>query len=206
MLASAAWFWRAAPDRIPVHWNLAGEPDRYGGKVEGLLFVPLLSVGLYVLLRVLPRFDPARDRYARFQGAYDTLRVGILGVMAVLYAVILLWVSGRPVDVGLAVGTAVGALMVLLGWVMPRLEPNWFVGIRTPWTLSSGTAWRRTHAAGRPVFVLAGVLMALAGWLKAPWALGVAFGGLLAGTLALVVYSYVVWRDAPDRVPPGGTP
>ncbi len=204
MLAAAAWVWPSAPDRIPVHWNIAGEPDRYGGKVEGLLLVPLLAMGLYVLLRVLPRFDPARDRYARFQGAYDTLRVGILAVMAAVYAVIVLWVVGRPVDVGLVVGTAVGVLMALLGWIMPRLEPNWFVGIRTPWTLSSPTAWQRTHAAGRPVFMLLGGLMILAGWLKAAWAFGVMLGGLLVGTLALVAYSYVVWRDAPDRVPPGG--
>lgn len=204
MLAAAAWVWPSAPDRIPVHWNIAGEPDRYGGKVEGLLLVPLLAMGLYVLLRVLPRFDPARDRYARFQGAYDTLRVGILAVMAAVYAVIVLWVVGRPVDVGLVVGTAVGVLMALLGWIMPRLEPNWFVGIRTPWTLSSPTAWQRTHAAGRPVFMLLGALMVLAGWLKAAWAFGVMLGGLLVGTLALVAYSYLVWRAAPDRVPPGG--
>lgn len=204
MLGAAAWVWPSAPDRIPVHWNLAGEVDRYGGKVEGLLFMPLLAVGLYILFRVLPRFDPARESYARFQRAYDVIRVTILGVMAAIYAVIVLWVIGQPVDIGLAVGTAVGVMLFVLGWAMPRLEPNWFVGIRTPWTLSSPTAWQKTHAVGGRVFMLMGVLVAIAGWFRAPWAFGAMIVGLVAGTLGLVVYSYVVWRNAPDKVARGG--
>ena len=115
MFAAAAWTWRGAPERVPVHWNLAGQVDRYGGKVEGLLFVPLLTIAIYALLIVLPRFDPGRANYARFAGAYTVIRIAVVTVMALIYGVTILSILGRPVDVATWVPLLVGAMFVLLG-------------------------------------------------------------------------------------------
>jgi uncharacterized membrane protein len=96
-------------------------------------------------------------------------------------------------------------MLVVLGNVLGKLRPNWFVGIRTPWTLSSKSSWVRTHQAGAWVFVGAGIAFMAAGVIRHGWAMLVAIILMGAGALALIVYSFVVWRDDPDKVPPAGT-
>jgi uncharacterized membrane protein len=205
MFALAATTWGSAPDRIPVHWNIAGQVDRWGGRFEGLLSIPLLALGIYLLMRVLPGLDPGRANYAAFAGPYATLRLAIVVVMAALYALLVLWVRGVRVSIAVWVPLLIGALLVVVGNLLGKVRPNWFVGIRTPWTLSSTLAWNRTHRAGGWLFVLMGVLMMLCAALRAEWALWtmLAVGG--AGVLGLVVYSYVLWRRDPDKTPPAGT-
>ncbi|MGE5199863.1 MAG: DUF1648 domain-containing protein, partial [Rhodospirillaceae bacterium] len=85
MFAAALVVWPSAPSEIPVHWNAAGQVDRYGGKFEGLLLLPLMALGIYLLLRFLPNIDPGRVNYARFGGAYTAIRAGVLLLMAGIY-------------------------------------------------------------------------------------------------------------------------
>lgn len=205
MFVLAATTWGSAPNRIPVHWNIAGQVDRWGGRFEGLLSIPLLALGFYLLMRVLPRLDPGRANYEAFAGPYATLRLTIVVVMAALYALLVLWVRGARVSIAVWVPLIIGALLVVVGNLLGKLRPNWFVGIRTPWTLSSTLAWNRTHRAGGWLFVLMGVLIMLCAALRAEWALWtmLTVGG--AGVLGLVVYSYVLWRRDPDKTPPAGT-
>jgi uncharacterized membrane protein len=204
MFAAAIVVWPSAPSEIPVHWNAAGEVDRFGGKFEGLLGLPLLALGIYLLMRYLPRIDPARANYARFGGAYLAIRAGVLALMAGIYGLVIAWVLKAPVDVSRAVPVAVGALFVLFGSVLGQVKPNWFVGIRTPWTLSSTTSWARTHRLGGYLFVALGVLFAATGAFKLGRFGYVVVGAAVAATAVLVVYSYVVWRRDPDKQPPPG--
>src|SRR5205814_5497884 len=101
MFVLTALAWPAAPDRVPVHWNLAGEVDRYGGKFEGLLLLPLLALGSYVLLRFLPRLDPRQANYAAFAATYTLIRTAILALMALVQVAVLLWVFGYTFDMGI---------------------------------------------------------------------------------------------------------
>jgi uncharacterized membrane protein len=205
MFVLAAATWGAAPDRIPVHWNIAGQVDRWGGKLEGLLAIPLLALAIYALMIVLPRFDPGRANYDAFAGPYATLRLGILVVMAAIYALILLWVRGVPVSIRVFVPLIVGALFVVVGNLLGKIRPNWFVGIRTPWTLSSKLAWNQTHRAGGWLFIVMGVLMMACAVLRSAWAVGVMIGVSVLGLAGLLVYSYRVWLRDPDKTPPAGT-
>src|SRR3954462_731600 len=85
MFLGSALAWNAVPDRVPVHWNLAGEVDRYGGKVEGLLLLPVLALGLYVLFIFLPRLDPRRAAYAGFARSYALIRIAIITFLAFMH-------------------------------------------------------------------------------------------------------------------------
>jgi uncharacterized membrane protein len=199
MFVAAAVSWSGAPDSIPVHWNAAGQVDRYGGKFEGLLLLPLLSLGIYLLLRFLPLVDPRRANYRQFGGTYAVLRLAVIVLMAAIYGLTLLWVRGVPVDISLAVPVLVGALFVLLGLLLPRVRPNWFVGIRTPWTLTSTRSWNATHRLGGYLFVAMGLALLLVGLARTSWAFTVMMVFVVGGSLALVAYSYLVWRDDPDR-------
>ncbi len=207
MFVLATVYWSSAPEQIPVHWDISGRVDRYGGKFEGLLLLPLLALGLYLLLLFLPRIDPRRSNYARFRNAYLTVRVAILVFIALIYGFMLLWLGGIRLNPSVVVPAMIGVLFVALGIPMGKIRPNWFVGIRTPWTLTSELSWRKTHRLGRWVFILAGVVFlasSLASALGAsstttiPW-IGLVL--LLAAVLFLVVYSYFVWRVDPERVP-----
>jgi len=205
MFALAAITWPHAPDRIPVHWGLNGSVDRFGGKFEGLLLVPLIGLAIYLLFLVLPRLDPGRANYAQFAGAYTLLRFSILVVLALVDGVIHLWIRGVRPSMSTLIPVFVGAMFVAIGSVLGKIRPNWFVGIRTPWTLSSKVAWTKTHRVGGWVFMAAGLLLILAGALDSTTALIVAVALTGAGVLGTVVYSYVLWRGDPDRVPPAGT-
>ncbi len=205
MLALAAWSWPSAPDRIPVHWGLSGQVDRYGGKFEGLLAIPLLSVGLYALFLFLPRLDPGRANYASFAHAYATLRLGVLVAMAAIYGLVHLWIRGRHADISVWVPLIVGALFMVVGNLLGKVRPNWFVGVRTPWTLSSKVAWARTNRAGGWLFILLGALLMASPLVQRPWLIFVILGLGAIGVIALAVYSYVLWRGDPDKTPPAGT-
>ncbi len=178
--ALAAASWSSAPERIPVHWGLDGRVDRYGGKLEGLLLLPLLSLVLYLVMLWLPRLDPGRANYEAFSSAYATVRLAVLAVLT-------------------------GAMLVVLGSVLGKLRPNWFVGIRTPWTLSSKQAWTRTHRAGGWLFIVVGVLSMGVAALRSEWGLSAMLVALSASVVGLVAYSYAVWRGDPEKVPPAGT-
>jgi uncharacterized membrane protein len=205
MFALAALSWHAVPDRIPVHWGISGRPDRWGGRFEGLLLLPLVGLLTYLVLLLAPRIDPGRANYASFAGAYGTVRLVVLLSMLALQVVMVLAARGHSVDVATLVPLIVGAMFVVLGNLFGKLRPNWFIGIRTPWTLSSKRSWDRTHHAGGWLFILFGFLLMSTALARTTWVIITVIGVIAAGVLGLVVYSYVEWRRDPDKTPPAGT-
>lgn len=202
MFMWAAVKWPTLPDRIPVHWNTDGAVDGYAGKFVGLLLPPLVTLAVYLALRYLPRIDPIRPNYSSFAGTYLLVRVAVVLSMAFSFAVAVLAIFNQgavPRD-RLEVGV-VAVLFVILGGAMGKFRPNWFVGIRTPWTLSSKVSWVKTHRVGGWVFVGIGLatLMVVLVSGKAGFYTLVAL--TIAGVVYLVVYSYVAWRDDPEKVP-----
>ncbi|CCF82597.1 SdpI family protein [Nitrolancea hollandica] len=195
MFVAAAVVWPTAPDRLPIHWNAQGQVDGYGGKFEGLLLLPLLTLGIYVLLAFLPRFDPRYANYARFANVYAMMRGAIVVVMALIQAATLLWIKGIEFNMSIAISLIIGVLFILLGYVMPRLQPTWFVGIRTPWTLSSERSWRKTHELGRWVFIAEGIALIAAGLTGSTAVFLFMIGLSLAGVVLLGAYSYIIWRQ-----------
>lgn len=205
LFALSAMSWAGAPDRIPVHWGLSGQPDRWGGRAEGLLGLPFVALGIYLLLLFLPRIDPGRANYATFAKTYAALRLLVLLFLTSIHVVVLMAIRGQHVDMARIVPLLVGALFVILGNLLGKIRPNWFVGIRTPWTLSSKESWTRTHRVGGWVFMAGGLLFMTCA-LFPERAYMVSVGILLgASILGLLVYSYFVWRHDPDKMPPAGT-
>jgi uncharacterized membrane protein len=205
VMVAAAVAWWTGPARVPVHWNVSGQVDRWGGRAEGLLLLPLLLMAMAVLQRVLPRLDPGRANYPNFAGAWAGVWLGITVFLAGLYVAVLLEMNGRPVDMSVVGPALMGGLFVLIGAFMGKLRPNWFMGVRTPWTLSSKTSWIRTHRLAGWMFVASGLIVWVTALLwrgAAPYALA---GCALVTGVASTAYSYFVWRDATDRIPPAGS-
>lgn len=188
------------PERVPVHWDIHGQPDRYGSPWEATFAIPGLAALIFALMHLLPRIDPRSANYARFAGVYTLFRLAIVVFLSAMQGVILANAMGVRVRVAQVVMIAIGVLFVLSGNYLGKVQPNWFVGIRTPWTLTSTRSWRKTHRLGGYLFVASGLLFiacAFVGDGLAGAILPLAFLGM--STLWLVVYSYLVWRADPER-------
>jgi uncharacterized membrane protein len=200
MFAVAAASWPAAPERMPIHWNIHGEVDGYGSRFVGLLLLPIVALGVYALMVVLPRFDPLRANYASFAGAYNLIRIAILAFLAGIYVVTVLAALGYSINMTTVVGLGVAALFIVLGGTMRSIQPNWFVGVRTPWTLSSKLSWTKTHRLAGWVFVGLGILVGVWGWVQSGAMLGLMIAAMVLAMTWIVVYSYLVYRRDPDRL------
>lgn len=200
MFLASGLCWTTAPEQIPVHWNLRGEVDRYGGKVEGLLLLPLMTAGLYLLLRFIPSLDPKKENFAQFGSVYSIIRVATTVLLAIIHFSIVCIALGYPVDMGLVVSVGTGSLLILIGNFMGKIRPNWFVGVRTPWTLSSKKSWVKTHRMSGWLFMLMGLAVIATGVTRSVYALTIMLILILSGTLWTVLYSWLVWQRDTERV------
>ena len=206
MFALAAANWNTVPDRVPVHWGLDGRPNGWGPRGVGLLGLPVVGAFTYLLLLIVPLLDPGRAQLARSGGAITLLRGALLVMLIVLEGAMIESFHGANVDMTAVVLPLLGAFLVLMGPILSCLGPNYTAGIRTPWTLTSRVSWEGTHRAASRVFPLAGLVWIGAGIVRGPWAVPCAFGVLVLAVVGLAAYSWVLWRDDPDKVAPGGPP
>ncbi|QBS38348.1 SdpI family protein [Thermaerobacter sp. FW80] len=182
------------PDQMVIHWNAAGQPDGWAPRAFAAWFGWATAAGTYLLLKVLPSIDPRRANYPRFAGAYRLVRqITVLFLLGV-HAVVLMTGLGIPVAVDRVIGLGVGLMLIIMGNVMGQVRPNFFFGIRTPWTLSSEAVWRKTHRAGGWLFILAGLAIATTAFLPPSWTVPVILASVIGVTMGTTVYSYLLWR------------
>jgi len=158
-------FWNDLPARVPIHWNLHGKIDGWTSKPFGILFIPLMSVAIIALLHVLPRLDPKLRRSAGNQGRMKTvlgiLRLALAAFFVVLFGMQVEAALGHPVRAARIVPMATLFLLAIIGNYLSTLRPNYFFGIRTPWTLESPDTWRATHRLGGRLMFYGSVLLLL---------------------------------------------
>jgi uncharacterized membrane protein len=205
MFLLAAWSWPHVPDRLPVHWNLQGEVDRWGGKFEGLFLLPLVTLGLYFLLMIVPRFDPGRLNYQNFAKAYSVIRIVMVLFMAFLYVMTVLAAFGYEFNSTTVVLGAMAVLFAVLGNFMGKIRPNWFVGVRTPWTLSSKLSWDKTHRLAGWLFMLMGATFGVLALVPTGWMFAFVMTINGVSLVWMIVYSYLVYRNDPNRTQPAAT-
>ncbi len=199
MVGLSAWAWVQLPAdaSLPVHWNAAGEADRYGGKAEALLLLPAVTVGVLLLFNLIRYIDPLRANIERSGQAYRAVLLGTLFFMAVLHTGAVLSALGYPINIGLLAAPAVGLMFVVIGNYMGKIRRNYMFGVRTPWTLASELAWNKTHRITGKLFVISGLLIIGASL----WSSTIAFFTMMASVVGTVlfamVYSYIVWKNDP---------
>lgn len=190
----SVWAYGHLPETVATHWNLQGTPDGYSSRFWAVVAMPLVILGLTGLFNVLPKVDPKRDNYAKFLDTYWLIANAVLVFTLVAHALIIANGLGYTVKVDRLLPIGIGLLLAFLGNYLTRVEPNWFIGIRTPWTLSSDAVWRRVHRTAGWLFAIGGLVIAAGAF--APRS---AFMPLLTITVVIaagipVVQSYVLWR------------
>src|SRR2546425_3355252 len=133
------------PPTVATHWSLNGTPDGFSSRFWALAIVPLVLVVMTAVFNVLPKVDPRGENYAKFLSSYWLIANAVIVFLLVAHGMIIAAGLGFAVKIDRLMPLGIGLLFVFLGNFLTRVEPNWFVGIRTPWTLSSDTVWRRTH-------------------------------------------------------------
>jgi uncharacterized membrane protein len=181
------------PGRIPQHWNIDGQADGFGGK--GYLFITaVLPLGIYLMMVFLPKLDPKKDSYLNHAKAYQVTHWALTLFLICLHWITIGVASGYPLNVGIFIRILLGILFIILGNYLTQVRPNYFFGIKTPWTLANEEVWRKTHRVGGYGFVIAGLLDLVSAFFKGSAAFILTIGSICAVTVFAVIYSYLEYR------------
>jgi uncharacterized membrane protein len=195
MIVLSLWSYQKLPARVIRHWNFDGKADGWSSREFFILFFPGLSISLYVLFNIFPRFDPKSERYGAFSSAFLIMRDAVLLILLVTFAISIFINLGYKIDVGNTLTAAVSILIIVIGNYLGKVKPNWFIGIRTPCTLSSENVWNKTHRIGSRLFVIVGVCALIAVLLKPVIAIIIFIGGVGCSSFYVFVYSYILYKN-----------
>jgi uncharacterized membrane protein len=187
------YFYPHVPDPMATHWNSRGEVDGYMPKFWGAFFMPLVITGLAILFLAIPRIDPKKENITKFRKYYDGFIILLILFMLTVHLQVLLWNTGIRISPNAVIPVGIGLLFYYIGVLMENAERNWFIGIRTPWTLSSDRVWRKTNRLGGKLFRIAGIAAVLGTFFQKLvlfFILGPAL--FIAGFTA--VYSYIEYQ------------
>jgi uncharacterized membrane protein len=191
-IAAGVLLYPTMPERVASHWNMHGEADGYSSKALGIFLLPALSALLLFFFMLIPKIDPLGKNIESFRKYYDGFILSFTGFMSYVYILTLLWNMGARFNMSQALSPAFGALFYYLGILTENAKRNWFVGIRTPWTMSSDAVWDKTHRRSGKLFKAAGII-ALLGALIPEYAILLMIVPVISVAAYSVVYSYVVY-------------
>jgi uncharacterized membrane protein len=195
-LLAGALLWDRLPDQMASHWNINDQVNGTMPKFWGVFLMPLITLGMLVLFLVIPSIDPLKANIAQFRESFNLFIVLIIAFMLYIHGLTLAWSLGyQNFKMSAAMLPFMGVLFIAVGFMLRKAKRNFFIGIRTPWTLSSDSVWAKTHQLGSVLFMASGVLVIIGGFFGGLIAFWLMFIPLIGSSLFLVVYSYVLYRS-----------
>jgi len=181
------------PEKIASHWNVQGQVDGYMSKFWGLFLIPLISAGLFLLFIAIPKIDPLKTNIEKFRKYYDGFITLIIIFLFYLYLLTIFWNMGIRFDIIQLLAPAFGILFYYCGILTENAKRNWFIGIRTPWTLSNDAVWDKTHKIGGKLFKISGIVV-LFGIFFRNYALFFILVPVILVAIYTIIYSYVEYQ------------
>lgn len=189
-----AYIWKTLPDIVPTHFGMDGQPNDWSHKTLLLYVVPGMTVGVYLLLTIIPMIDP-KQKIREMGNKYYLLKLFITLFISVLCVFMVQSAITKNIGNSNVVFLLVGALFVFLGNYMQALKPNYFIGIRTPWTLESEMVWRKTHQLGGKLFFVAGMLVMILPFLLKEKFEPVFITVIAVASIIPVAYSFILFKQ-----------
>ena len=188
------YFYQIFPAVVPTHWGISGQVNGWSPRWIGAFLLPAILFVLYFLFDLLPKIDPKKENYADFKKVYSFFKTAIMAVLFGVYIVASLNAVGVMVSVDFWIPLLVGLLFIALGNYFAKIRNNYFVGIRTPWTLGNEEVWNKTHRLGGKMFVIGGLAMMITGFV--PVALRFPLLIIIVAMISVVpiIYSYILYR------------
>lgn len=188
--------WNRLPDQLASHWNIHDEVDGYMSKFWGVFMVPLIALGMFGLFFIIPGIDPLKSNIAQFRQSFNLFTVLIVAFLLYLYGLTLAWNLGYTgFNMSASMLPAIGLLFIFIGFMLRQAKRNFFIGIRTPWTLSSDRVWDKTHQIGSILFMLAGALAVIGSFFGGATAFWMLMFPIFGSTIFLAIYSYVLYKQ-----------
>ncbi|AWM15308.1 hypothetical protein DI487_08755 [Flavobacterium sediminis] len=189
-----AYVWNQLPETVPLHWNAAGEIDRRGDKKELLVPIFLLSGIAYFIFLILPKIDP-KGKLNKMGNKLNQLRFVISLFMSAISVFVIYSVQQNSHSKPTFIFAVIGLLLAVLGNYFKTIKPNYFIGIRTPWTLENEEVWKKTHLLGGKLWFAGGLLIFLLCLvLNSKYAFYVMMGITIIISVIPIVYSYLTFK------------
>ncbi|KEK23035.1 SdpI family protein [Bacillus gaemokensis] len=185
--------WPHLPNTIATHWS-GGTPDGFSSKLYAMMFMVGIMIGCYVFLNVLQKIDPKKENYEKFSKALMMINNGLMVVLFIGNIDIITNGLGYNVFINRVPELFVGILFLIIGNYLPQCKPNFFVGMRNPWTLSNEEVWRKTHRFSGKVFVALGIIMIVSIFVQADWRSYMMLAMIVVAVLLTNLYSYILYK------------
>ncbi len=183
------------PEQVASHWGANDQVNGYMSRFWGAFLMPIIALGMLGLFILVPNIDPLKSNIAKFREAFNAFIAAIMVFLLYIHVLTLAWNLGfQNFGMGQAMLPAVGLIFVFAGLMMRKAKRNFFIGIRTPWTLSSDRVWDETHRVGSWLFVAMGIVTMFTGLLGQA-GIYVMFGAILIAALVPIIYSYVLYQQ-----------
>lgn len=193
---AGALLWNQLPDQMASHWNEHDQVDGTISKIWGVLLMPLITLGMLALFLVIPNIDPLKANIAMFRETFNLFIALFVAFMLYIHGLTLVWSLGyQNFKMSSAMLPFMGVLFIFIGYMLRKAKRNFFIGIRTPWTLSSDSVWDKTHQLGSILFILSGVFAMAGAFFGGMTAFWLMFVPLIGSSLFLVIYSYILYRN-----------
>jgi len=181
------------PPNMATHWGINGEVNGYSSKSFGIFFMPILSIFLLILFIILPKTDPYKKNFSEFKKYFQNFVYLIFIFLFYIYLLTLIWNFGITFNLLQFMTPAFTLIFYYAGVLMKNAKRNWFVGIRTPWTLSSDKVWQKTHTLGAKLFKIS-ALISLLSLIYPNLTVYLMIVPILGISFFLYIYSYLVYR------------
>jgi uncharacterized membrane protein len=181
------------PDKIASHWDSQGQVNGYMYKFFGVFLLPLILIGLFLLFYLLPKIDPLKENYKKFKRYYDSFVLILVLFIFYIYMQTIVWNFGTKFNMNLSLIPALGFLFIYIGIVLKKVKRNWFIGIRTPWTISNDKVWDKTRKLGSRLFILSGIITLL-GIFFPNYMIVFILVPVIVSSIISIIYSYLEYR------------
>lgn len=186
------------PLKMASRWDASGNVNGYSSRFAGVFLLPIILFAILLLFIAIPRIDPLRANIEKFRKNYDTFLVIISVFMASIDAFAILWNLGIHISSNIIMPIGIGLLFLYAGILSENAKRNWFVGFRTPWTLSSDSVWNKTHKIGGLLFKIAGII-SIAGIFFGEYAVYFILVPALFVAVFTTIYSYFIYQKENER-------
>jgi uncharacterized membrane protein len=184
------------PDIVPTHWNATGVADGFSSKNVAVILTPSIALGLLILFAFLPKIDPKKEKYELFAKSWEILQVVMVLFFAYIHGVSLYAALNPDISMNSWVLSGMGVLFIILGNYMGKIKQNFFIGIKTPWTLSNEEVWNKTHRLGGWCFVIAGFMFLLEALFHVA-STPIFIAAISISAILPILYSYILYKKLP---------
>lgn len=181
------------PDRIAIHWNYKGEADGYMSKTWGVFLMPIVLFVMFLMFVFIPKLDPLKKNVESFRKYFDGFIIVLFLFMLAIHLQINLWAVGIQISPNKLFSIGLGILFYYSGIMLNHSKRNWYIGLKTPWTLSSDAVWDKTHKLGAKLVKISAII-ALFGVLFQNYAMFIVLAPIIISFIYLTIYSYIEYK------------